>query len=100
MAHNTENCADVRERLRTYAQALDLDCGNDCIEAISANVSTLFDSLKLLRKQLAADFGGDFLAFRLRQGFAANEADFRPPPLERQPLPPAPLAHGTLPAMD
>lgn len=100
MTHDTANCADLHERLQAYLQALDFNGGNGHIETITVHGSTLAHSIELLRKQLAADFGGDFLAFRLQQGFAANESDFRQPALERQPLPPAPLGHGMSPALD
>lgn len=100
MAHDTGNCADVCERLRAYSQALGLDCANGCIEAILASGSTLSNSLELLRKQLSANAGGNFLAFRLRQGFAAREMDFRQPALERQPLTSASLVQRTPSAMD
>lgn len=98
MTHDTVNCADVCERLRAYAQALDFNGANGRIETIAVQASTLSHSIELLCKQLAADSGGDFLAFRLRQGFAANESDFRQPALERQPLPSAPLGRGGPPA--
>lgn len=100
MAHVSDNRAEIRRRLRAYIQTLNLDCGSDCIETILASGETLAVCLESLRKQLAENFGGDFLAFRLHQGFAVNEANFRQPVLERQPLTSAPLGHSTPSAMD
>lgn len=93
MIHVTGDCDDVYERLRAYAQMLDLDDGHDRIKMIPPDGGTLAQNIELFRKQLSANFGGDFLAYRLQRGFAANAADFRQPVMERQRLPSALLRH-------
>ena len=100
MTHNNGNGAYIRERLLMYARALNIDCSDGNIEAILASRHSLSDSLALLRRQLAAGVGGDFLAFRLRQGFGANVADFHPPTLDRRPFPSARFGYGVVPDAD
>lgn len=87
------NLADVRERLRAYARALDVEVGDHELDTILAGTSSLVDGLERLRKELAQGFRGDFLAFRLWQGLKASPADFRQPDMERRPFPSALLRH-------
>lgn len=89
MTHDPGNSADVRERLLAYARALGIECHDREIETILAGSAGLSAGLEQLRNQVAANFRGDFLAFRLWQAFQAQPADFRPPPLERGPFPAA-----------
>lgn len=89
MTHDHGNSADVRERLLAYTRALGIEGSEREIETILAGTASLSASLEALRQQAAADFHGDFLAFRLWQAFQAQPADFRPPPLERGPFPSA-----------
>lgn len=100
MTHKDVKPSDVRERLRTYIQALGFECSNSDIETIVARNGGLSESLELLRRQLAADFHGDFLALRLWKGFAAQPADFRQPPMDRGPFPSAELGNIVIPDTD
>lgn len=90
---NLVEVPDTRERLRSYARALDVELDEHEINALLTGASSLADGLERLRKQLAAGFHGDFLAFRLWQGLAASPANFRQPAMQRRPFPSAQLGH-------
>lgn len=100
MTHENVKSKDVRERLHAYVQALGLECSDSDIETIVAGNGGLSESLELLRRQLAANFRGNFLALRLWKGFAAQPSDFRQPSMDRGPFPSAELGNIVIPDTD
>ncbi len=74
------------ERLRAYADALDLKSDDELIFNTLDTGKNAGEALALLREKLSMRVGGDFLDYRLRRYFAAMETDFRGPPFARQRL--------------
>ena len=79
------------EQLRAYVRALACDFNEATLRGFLTEGRNVPGALAALRRRLAAETEGDFLAYRLARRFAASEKDFRGPLLERQPLKTAPL---------
>ena len=79
------------EQLRAYVRALACDFNAASLRGFLTEGGNVPGALAALRRRLAVEAEGDFLAYRLARRFAASAKDFCGPPLERQPLKPAPL---------
>jgi hypothetical protein len=81
----------IESRWRAYRHRLNLSAPNGGSPLLHEAQTTLEALLAGLRQALAAETAGDFVRYRLITYFHAQEEDFKNPPLNRQPLIPAPL---------
>jgi hypothetical protein len=82
----SEEAIDIAARLRAYWHRLDLPGEPRVPNRAGEKPVSLEIALTELRADLAKDYSGDFLAYRLANHFGAREEDFQCPPLSRQPL--------------
>lgn len=96
---DSEDAIDIEARMRAYWHRLGLPGEPPLTHRTGGKPAGLEIALAELRAQLAKDYSGDFLAYRLARYFGARQEDFQCPPLSRQPLAVASFETRSLPSL-